>query len=81
MSTQRPTKRSRAAIAALAGVATVTAGAVFITSRTGSSFGRADSANSLELITATTEAETTTLPPTTTTTVVPELRSARGLVV
>jgi peptidoglycan/xylan/chitin deacetylase (PgdA/CDA1 family) len=43
----------------------VTAGAVFITSRTGSSIGRADSADSIELITATTEAETTTLPSTT----------------
>jgi peptidoglycan/xylan/chitin deacetylase (PgdA/CDA1 family) len=58
-------KRSRAAIVALVGVATLTAGAVFITSRADSSFGSADSAGSLELITATTVAETTTLVPTT----------------
>jgi peptidoglycan/xylan/chitin deacetylase (PgdA/CDA1 family) len=43
----------------------VTAGAVFVTSRTESSFGGPGSANSLELVTATTDAETTTLPPTT----------------
>lgn len=81
MSTQRPTKRSRAAFAALAGVVTVTAGAVFITSRTGSSIGRADSADSIELITATTEAETTTLPPTTlapTTTLPPTTTSTKA---
>ena len=74
-------KRSRAAIVALVGVATLTAGAVFITSRADSSFGSADSAGSLELITATTVAETTTLVPTTlatTTTLAPTTTTTKA---